>query len=206
MKLFVTAIGTDSGKTVFSAILAQAFGADYWKPIQAGLPSDMSIVQDLVTNPKSRFFPETYLLQTPASPHASAKIDGLRIEMDQFQIPDYNEHLVIEGAGGVLVPLNDQETVLDMIIALKCQPILVSNLYLGSINHTLLTVELFRSNHIEPLGIVFNGPSNSESENIILNKSGYEVLLRIHPEPAINPRIIQKYANELRSKWQPQAN
>ena len=203
MRIFVTAIGTDSGKTVFSAILTQALDADYWKPVQAGYPTDRETVQNLVTNPKSQFFPETYLLQTPASPHAAAKTDGIRIELDRFLIPEYGEHLIIEGAGGAMVPLNDLDMVVDMIPAFEAQTILVSNLYLGSINHTLLTVELLDRRGIKPLGIVFNGISNPASEDIIVNKSGYRVLLRIQPEPKITSQIIQKYAHELKSNWQP---
>jgi len=206
MRIFVTAIGTDCGKTVFSAILAQALEADYWKPVQAGYPTDREVVKNLVTNPKSRFFPETYLLQTPASPHASARIDGIQIDLNQFEIPDYQKYLVIEGAGGVMVPLNDQDMVIDLIPAFKAQTILVSNLYLGSINHTLLTVELFEKRGIRPLGIVFNGQSNPESEDIIVSKSGYNVILRIKPEPEITSQIIQKYAHELKSNWPPKTS
>ncbi len=201
MRIFVTAIGTDSGKTVFSAILTQALEADYWKPVQAGRPTDTDIVRSLVINDNSRFFAETYLLNAPLSPHASAIREGVLIDLNKFDIPHYRDHLVIEGAGGLMVPLNDDDMIVDLIPTLEAKTILVANLYLGSINHTLLSVELLEKKKIRPLGIVFNGQSNPESEDIIQHKSGYRVLLRIRPELEITPQVIQKYAYELKSNW-----
>jgi len=197
MKYFVTAIGTDSGKTVVSAILVEALGGDYWKPIQAGFPSDSEVVKKLVSNPGSKIHPEAYFLNTPASPHASAKLDGITISLSDIKAPETERPLIIEGAGGAMVPLNDQDLVVDLITYLGAVPILVADLYLGSINHTLLTAELLKCRKLEPLGIIFNGEPNPESEEIILKHTGYQVLLRIQEEPVINQQMIRDYANKL---------
>ena len=149
MKLFITGISTDVGKTIASAIIVEALQADYWKPIQAGdlNHSDTHKVQSLVSNSQSHFHSNSYALQTPASPHLAAAIDGLTIAMNQIQEPKTNNHLVVEGAGGILVPLNETQSVVDLI-----QPdykvIVVSRHYLGSISHTLLTIEALK-NHLD---------------------------------------------------------
>ena len=201
MNYFVTAIGTDSGKTVVSAIITQALEADYWKPVQAGMPRDTATVQTLVNNGTSNFHQEQYLLNTPASPHAAAKIDEVNIDLNRFKLPDTGNDLVIEGAGGVLVPLNDQDFVIDLATKFQAQIILVANLYLGSINHTLLTVEALKQRQLPVKGLIFNGPPNPESESIILKHSGYHCLLKIPQEPIIDTTVIKKYAKALGNRW-----
>ena len=198
MNYFVTAIGTDSGKTLISAILCEALKADYWKPVQAGLPRDSDIIAKLV--PSSIIHPETYLLNTPASPHAAAKIDHIKIEIEKFSLPKTNNNLIIEGAGGCLVPLNDNDFVIDLANRLNTQIILVANLYLGSINHTLLTVNLLKQRNLNVAGIIFNGKSNPESERIILKHSNYRFLWHIKEETEINQTIVKEYAEKLRQK------
>jgi dethiobiotin synthetase len=201
MRYFVTAIGTDSGKTLVSAILVQAFKADYWKPIQAGYPRDTDTVKELVSNPKSVFHNEAYLLNIAASPHAAAKLEGVDLRLD-FIMPPWTENdLIIEGAGGLLTPINNRNFILDMIYTLESEVILVSNNYLGSINHTLLTVELLRQKRFKVKGIIFNGPENKDSEELILSYSGYPCLLRVLPEKEINQKVINKYALELIKNW-----
>jgi dethiobiotin synthetase len=197
MKYFVTATGTGCGKTLVSAIMCEALQADYWKPVQAGLPCDSDTVRDLISNNQTVIHPETYLLQTPASPHASAKIDGIDISLDAFQLPEINRPLVIEGAGGCLVPLNDQNFVIDLAKKLKAEIVLVSNYYLGSINHTMLTAKLLREMNLTVKGIVFNGEKNPESKRIILHHTGYNVLLDLDQERIINQDIVKKYAQRL---------
>ncbi|VXD12768.1 dethiobiotin synthase [Marinoscillum sp. 108] len=201
MNYFVTAIGTDSGKTLVSAILTEMLHADYWKPIQSGAPRDTETVRALVTNEQSKFYKETFLLKTPASPHAAARIDGIEITIDQIVPPISNRDLIIEGAGGVMVPLNDEEVILDMVPKLNAEIVLVSNLYLGSINHTLLTAEVIKSRGYDVKGIIFNGPGNEESERIILLKTGYRQLLKVEQEPVINKEIVKKYAEKLSACW-----
>jgi dethiobiotin synthetase len=198
MNYFVTAIGTDSGKTVVSAILCKALGADYWKPIQAGFPRDSDTISKLV--PNTVIHPEAYLLNTPASPHASAKIDNIVIDKSKISFPTTNNNLIIEGAGGCLVPLNDNDFVIDLAKQFGCPIILVSNLYLGSINHTLLTVNLLNQLQLPIAGIIFNGQSNPESERIILKHSGYKFIWHIKEEKEMNKEMVNFYAEKIRQK------
>jgi dethiobiotin synthetase len=200
MKYFVAGIDTDSGKTLVSAILCQALEADYWKPIQAGLPRDTDTVQSLISNPLTRFHAERHLLKMPASPHASAKAEGVSISLTDFALPPA-ERLVVEGAGGCLVPINQQHFVLDIAIRLQLRVVLVADLYLGSINHTLLTSSLLAQRNIKVTGIIFNGPPNIESESIILQHTGYRKLLHLYPEKAITTETVKKYAAQLLATW-----
>lgn len=197
MNYFVTAIGTDSGKTLVSAILVEALGADYWKPVQSGLPRDTETVQGLVSTSVGRFYQEKYLLQTPASPHASARIDGVTIRLEDFHPPVSNRDLIIEGAGGAMVPLNDDEVIIDLVPRLSAEVILVSNLYLGSINHTLLSIALLKQRGYPVKGIIFNGEPNPESEQVILRKCDWPCLLRIKKHEIITPELVTQYAGEL---------
>jgi dethiobiotin synthetase len=199
--IFVTAIGTDSGKTVVSAILCEALGAGYWKPIQAGVPRDTDTVTSLVSNKNFKAHTERYLLQTPASPHAAAKIDGVQIKLNDFKSPG-DALTVIEGAGGCMVPINDDEFVIDIAKHLDCDIVLVSNLYLGSINHTLLTLELLKNRDLPLKGIIFNGIPNPESERIILRYSNSPCTLHVAQESVINRERVSYYAKEFLKNWQ----
>jgi dethiobiotin synthetase len=198
MNYFVTAIGTDSGKTLVSAILCKALNADYWKPVQAGFPRDADTIKSLI--PNCTIHPESYLLNTPASPHAAAKIDGIEISLEKMLLPKTNNSLIIEGAGGCLVPLNDKDFVIDIAQKFNSPIILVANLYLGSINHTLLTVELLRQRKLSVAGIIFNGKSNPESERIILKHSGHKTIWHVKEEPEINSETIANYAEKIKQK------
>ncbi|WP_258099041.1 dethiobiotin synthase [Marinoscillum pacificum] len=201
MNYFITAIHTDSGKTLVSAIVTEMLEANYWKPIQSGEPKDTDAVKRLVSNSKTQYFKEAYFLKTPASPHASAIIDGVQIDLSQIVLPDSTSDLVIEGAGGVLVPLNDKDMVIDIAGQIDCEVVLVSNLYLGSINHTLLTYELLKSRGLKVKGLIFNGQSNPESERIIELYTGLKVLLRIDQEEVIDQEVVKKYAAQLKENW-----
>ncbi len=198
MKYFVTAIHTDSGKTLVSAILCEALYADYWKPVQAGFPTDSETVASLISNGSTKIHPEAYLLKKPASPHAAAKAEGIEIKRENFILPSISRDLVIEGAGGCLVPLAKDFFVVDLIDKFKAEVILVSNLYLGSINHTLLTVEALKSRKINIKGIIFNGEPNAESENIILSTTKLPLLLHILPESIITKEVVLRYAQKLK--------
>jgi dethiobiotin synthetase len=199
MKLFITGISTDVGKTVASAIIVEALQADYWKPIQAGDlgHSDTHKVQSLITNTQSQFQTNSYALQTPASPHLAAAKDGITIDLKQIKEPQTTNHLVIEGAGGILVPLNDTESVVD-IIQPDYKVIVVSRHYLGSINHTLLTVEALQNRKIQVAGIIFSGEENTSSEQIILNRTGVICIGRIGEEPYFDTNVIVEYADLFR--------
>lgn len=195
MKLFVTGISTEVGKTVASAIIVEALQADYWKPIQAGDldNSDSHKVQDFISNDKTVIHPNSYALNTPMSPHAAADIDGITIDLDKILAPKTDNNLVIEGAGGLLVPLNDTDTILDLI-----QPdykvIVVSRHYLGSINHTLLTIEKLKQKNVE-IGIIFSGDEHPTTEEIILKKTGVKCLGRINEESDFDKEVVKKYAD-----------
>jgi dethiobiotin synthetase len=202
-KYFVTAISTDSGKTVVSAILTNALQADYWKPVQAGTElTDSNTIKALLRSNKSIIHEESYLLNLAASPHLSAKVQNTYIDMNAIQLPDTKGNdLIIEGAGGILVPLNETDCVADLIQQLDAEIILISNHYLGSINHTLLTAQELKRRNIYVKGIVFNGSLNEESERIILHKTGYRFLLRILPETVITKETIEKYEQTILNNW-----
>jgi dethiobiotin synthetase len=199
MKLFITGISTDVGKTIASAIIVEALEADYWKPIQAGdlENSDTHKVKEFVSNSTSKFHPNSYALNTPASPHFAAEIDGVTIDIKNIIEPTTQNHLVVEGAGGVLVPLNDVDCVIDLI-----QPdykvVVVSRHYLGSINHTLLTIEALKSRNIAIAGIIFSGTENKATESIILTKTSAKYIGRIEQEPYFDQNVIREYADLFR--------
>lgn len=195
-KIVVAGIGTGVGKTIISAILAEALKADYWKPVQAGDldNSDTQSVQQLISNSTSVFHPEAYRLNQPMSPHAAARLDGLTIDLDKLRIPETNNPLVIELAGGLMVPLNDKELNLDLIKRWHVPVALVSRNYLGSINHSLLSLEILKQNNIPLLGIIFNGEENSESEKLILDYSGARCLAKIPDLDPISKEEIRKKA------------
>jgi len=171
---FITGIGTGIGKTITSAVLTEKLKADYWKPIQSGDldQSDSLTIHSLLSNSQTVVHPEVYCLTQPLSPHLSAKLDGITINLDQFKLPETTNHLIVEGAGGLMVPLNDEALILDLIKHLGIEVIVVSQNYLGSINHTLLTINTLKQHHIPIKGIIFNGTANEESEKYILNYTG----------------------------------
>jgi dethiobiotin synthetase len=190
--LFVTGIGTGIGKTVVSAVLIEKLKADYWKPVQSGDldGSDTLKVQNLVSNTKTVFHPETYRLTQPFSPHKSAAIDGIRIEQEKFIIPETNNDLIIEGAGGLMVPLNDNFLMIDLVKQLKADVILVSQNYLGSINHTLLSAAILKQYDINIAGIIFNGNTDPDSESYILQYTGLKLIGRIPAFEQLNKQAI----------------
>jgi dethiobiotin synthetase len=202
MIFFITGIGTGVGKTFVSSILVEALEADYWKPIQAGNLNytDTDTVMDLISNKHSIFYPETFRLSRPMSPHAAAGIDGVEIKLSDFIIPKTNNHLIIEGAGGLMVPLNNNgDLVIDLIKHLKIPVILVSKNYLGSINHTLLSVEALKSRNIPIAGIIFNGDDELKSESFILKYTGLKCLLKVKSENTISKEVVLKYKEGLRN-------
>ena len=199
MKLFITGISTDVGKTIASTIITEALEADYWKPIQAGDldNSDSHFIKSKITNQKSIIFPNAYQFNTPASPHLAAELDGITIDLKNIIEPKTTNHLVIEGAGGVFVPLNNTDLVIDLIQP-NYKVIVVSRHYLGSINHTLLTIEALKNRKINIAGIIFNGDENTATETIILNKTGLKCIGRIENEPYFDQNVISEYADLFR--------
>ena len=196
-RYFITGIGTDIGKTIISAILVEKLQAEYWKPIQAGnlKDSDSHFIQKF-TNCK-KIHPEQFILTEPMSPHAAAKIDNLNINLYEFKIPATNSPLIIEGAGGLMVPINDNDLVLDLIKHFNIPVIIVSKNYLGSINHTLLTIEVLMKNNIQIKGVIFNGDSKPETERIIELHTGIPILGKIPTIEKITKESIIQYSQEI---------
>ena len=201
MKLFITGIGTDVGKTIASAIITEALQADYWKPIQAGdlENSDSHKVKCFLSNEKTVIHPNSYALNTPASPHLAAELDGIVIDLKKIIEPKTENHLVVEGAGGVFVPLNSNDCIIDLIQS-DYKVIIVSRHYLGSINHTLLTIEAVQNRKIAVVGIVFSGDENKATESIILSKTGVKCIGRIEQEPYFDKNVIKEYADLFREQ------
>lgn len=199
MNFFVTGISTEVGKTIASAIVVEALEADYWKPVQAGdlESSDSHKIRNLITNSKTKIHKNSYALNTPMSPHAAAEIDGVTIELDKIIPPKTENHLVIEGAGGLLVPLNDNDTIFD-IIQPDDKVIVVSRHYLGSINHSLLTIEKLQERNLQ-IGIIFSGNEHPTTESIILKKTGVTFLGRINEEASFDRQVVKKYAKKFRA-------
>lgn len=170
--LFVTGIGTGVGKTYVSAHLVETLQADYWKPIQSGDldATDTMKVRSMVKNPTSVFHSEAYQLTQPFSPHKSAELDGIVIDPKKIVLPKTHNQLIIEGAGGLMVPLNNTFFMIDLITQLQAEVVLVVMHYLGSINHTLLSVEILKQKGLAINRIVFNGIKEAYSEDVIKNR------------------------------------
>tara|TARA_B100000809_G_scaffold28518_2_gene24777 strand:+ start:4542 stop:5156 length:615 start_codon:yes stop_codon:yes gene_type:complete len=202
-KIFVTGIGTDVGKTVVSAILTEALEADYWKPVQAGdlENSDSIKVQNLISNKKTVIHSEGIKLNSSMSPHAAAEIDNVEIKLSNFKLPETNNNLIVEGAGGLMVPLNNKDLIIDLIKELDIEVVLVSQNYLGSINHTILSLDTLKNRGIKVLGIIFNGAQNVETEKYVLNYSGLNCLGRIQQHKELNKEIILEYKSQFSNIW-----
>ena len=199
-KYFITGISTEVGKTIASAIVTEALEADYWKPIQAGEleNSDAHKIELLISNSKTTIHPNSYALKTPMSPHAAAEIDNVAIELTNITEPETSNNLVIEGAGGLLVPLNNSDTILD-IIKPDYKVIVVSRHYLGSINHTLLTVQLLKEKGFD-VSILFSGDEHPTTEAIIKKMTNAPIIGRIDEEPYFATNVIREYADLCKDK------
>lgn len=193
--ILIAGIGTDVGKTIVSAILVRLFDAFYFKPVSSGYPKDSTSIFDFAQPDKSKILSECYHFKTPASPHQAAAIENQDIDPTTILLPRLNSPLIIESAGGVLVPINRSQTTLDIFKKWDCEWIVVSKNYLGSINHTLLTLEILRRAQVNTLGIIFNGNENSFSESFILENSNLPMLGRVHQEEIINRDTIERYVN-----------
>jgi dethiobiotin synthetase len=193
----VTGINTDVGKTVISAILVEALTADYWKPIQCGNLgcTDTQTVKKLVSQKLSLYHQEAYRLKECLSPHHAARLEGLEINAKRIECPLSNNPLVIEGAGGLMVPLNDNTLMIDLLALWNPKVILVSKHYLGSINHTLLSVEALKNRKMQIGGIIFNGQPNPDTEKVIAEMTNLPVIGRLELEKNIDPETIKRYAS-----------
>jgi dethiobiotin synthetase len=205
--IFVTGIGTEVGKTVISALLAAALKADYWKPVQSGdlHDTDSMKVARFAGNFLGKVHLERHRLNAPLSPHASAALDGVQIGISDFVIPaTKNEYLLIEGAGGLHVPLNDKHTLIELIQHLQVPVVLVSRHYLGSINHTLLSIEALRNRQIPIAGVIFNGPETPATEKAILEIGHVHAWLRVDEIADLSPanfgELVEKHGPIIREK------
>ncbi len=202
-RLVVAGISTEVGKTIIAALLVETLKADYWKPIQSGskTDSDTRTVKALVSNSKSVFHPEAYLLSEPLSPHAAAEIDKVKIELDQINVPQTTNNLIIELAGGLMVPLDHKTMNLDLLKQWNYPVVLVANFYLGSINHTLLSIELLKQYHIPIHSLIFNGPVTTSSKDVILAYSGIKDYVEIPTFESLDRQSIQNYAQQLTTRF-----
>ncbi len=200
MKYFVSGIGTEVGKTVASAVLVQALEADYWKPVQCGSPKDIDTVTSLVSHSGS-IFHQGVFLQEPASPHQAASNQGVHLELKHLKLPPIRESLIIEGAGGLMVPLNDDELMIDMAKKFSDGVILVVKIYLGCINHSLLSIKILEYHQVPLFGLIFNGPQNEHTKQIIMKHSQAPELIHLTEEQDLNPSIINRWARQLKQNW-----
>ena len=198
---FITGISTEVGKTMSSAIVVESLQADYWKPIQSGDldNSDTMKVKSLISNSISTFFPSSYEFDYPASPHLSAQMEGRHIELAHIKRPHSSNTLVIEGAGGLFVPLNERNTILDLMLHTD-KIVLISRHYLGSINHTMLSVEALQRRGLNIFGIIFSGEENTATESWIASYTQIPIIGRIEEEPFFDKNTIKKYADLFKKK------
>jgi len=199
--IFITGTGTNVGKTLISAIVTEALHADYWKPVQAGFAdgTDSLLVHQLLSNKKSKIHPELYRLKMPASPHIAAPAEKKEIKIKEIiaHIPKTKNQLIIEGAGGLMVPLNENELILDLIKKLKARVIIVSKNELGSINHSLLTAAFLKKEKIKVAGWIFTEEYKSY-EKEIGEWSGFPIIARIKHLQVISKKTIKEEAFKIR--------
>ncbi len=198
---FIAGIDTDVGKTVVSAILVTALKADYWKPVQTGtsMGSDSQVIRDLCGS-TVKIHPEAVALPEPHSPYASAVLAGKAISLRSIELPKTSNSIVVEGSGGLLVPLNEQDFMIDLLAKLGLPAILVIRNYLGSINHSLLSIEALRNRGLPIHGLVFSGPVNTDSENVIINKGEVPCLARFPEFDQIDQACISEAAQAFSGK------
>ncbi len=194
-RFFVTGTDTNVGKTVTSAMLTLGLGAAYWKPVQSGLEpiTDTDYLRQVTELDGSHFLPERFRLTEPLSPHASAAIDRVQISLSDFQLPATDKpHLVVEGAGGLLVPLNERDFVIDLIKRLDLPVCLVARSSLGTINHTLLSIAQLRRAEIPILGVILNGEQNPGNRAAIAHYGQVSILGELTPLPTVNPASLKQ--------------
>jgi dethiobiotin synthetase len=197
----ILGIHTGIGKTVASAVIAEATGADYWKPVQAGIEErDTTLVKSLLTNGVNRVHDEAIVLSQPMSPHAAAAIDGVEIDFTKFTWPATDKLLLVETAGGILSPMSSTTTMADFVQHYELPAILVVQNYLGSINHTLLSIEVLKGRGINLLGIIINGAANESSETFIEAYGGIPIIARIHQFDIIDKASVAEYSFEISAK------
>lgn len=184
--IIITGTDTGIGKTVFSAGLTGLLDGVYWKPVQSGLEeeTDSQTVARLCGLPPDRILPEAWRLAAPLSPHRAAELEGVEVDAGKFLLPETNRPLIIEGAGGLMVPVNRQTLYIDIFARWRVPVVLCSRTGLGTINHTLLSIEALRSRSIALLGVVFVGEEMSDTQRTIAENGKVRVLGRL---PYLDP-------------------
>jgi dethiobiotin synthetase len=199
----IVGIHTDIGKTIAAAVMAEALGYDYWKPVQAGKEQrDTVLVRQLLTDGANRVHDEAIVLSQPLSPHAAAAIDKVDIDYKTFKWPETDKTLLVETAGGILSPLSADSTMADFIAHYQMPAILVSLNYLGSINHTLMSVEVLKARGIKLMGIVMNGVENASSETFIKRYAQVPVFTRIPYINSMDNDTVRRHAVQLKPSLQ----
>jgi dethiobiotin synthetase len=200
--MFITGTDTNVGKTVVSAIFMAGLDADYWKPIQSGTTdgTDSEWIQQVTGFTADRFIPERYRLSAPLSPHAAADIDKVHIDLDEIFLPDthrsvidqeFSPPMIVEGAGGIMVPLNDKDFMVDLIKKLRLPTIVVARSSLGTINHTVLTVNKLREEGVHVLGVIMNGLRNEVNRKAIEHYAQVKVLAEIEQISALSKTALE---------------
>jgi dethiobiotin synthetase len=200
--IFVTGIDTNVGKTIVSAVLVESLQADYWKPIQSGNTegTDTETIKKLISNRKTTIHPEAYSLKAATVPYHAGEREGIEIEeVKVVSLPDTDNRLIVEGAGGLMVHLRKNMMVIDLIAKLNIPVILVAKNYLGSINHTLLSIAAMRQRGIEILGIIYNGERSEHMRKLIFDTSAIPEIGTIDYTNEINKAFISRQANSLLS-------
>ncbi len=214
MNLFITGIGTNVGKTVVAAILTEALQADYWKPIQSGVEEgkDSDTVKLLISNAKIVFHPEAYLLKQPLSPHFAAKLDGVAIEMNKItshfvtlsgveeESRSEANHLIIEGAGGILVPINSTQYVIDIAKQMDCEIVLVISSYLGCINHSLLSIDYLLRNQFKIKALVFNGEFEPEVKQSIVDYVKNTLIIDVPQLDELSKSAVLQISSQIKAQ------
>jgi dethiobiotin synthetase len=195
-RFFITGIGTNVGKTFCSAILTEALQADYWKPVQTGVieSADVNEVSRLITNQRTQFQREAYSFTAPVSPHLAAAIENEEIELSKIELPNTANNLIIEGAGGILVPLNKTHYVIDIAKKFDAEVILVVRNYLGCINHSLLSIDYLIKNNFKLKGLILNGNFDAMVEESIVNYANTPVLAKFYEMSKVNEQVVSDLA------------
>lgn len=202
-RYFITGIGTSVGKTFVATVLTEALQADYWKPVQTGniSDSDTLTLKELVSNQKTTFFKEAYSFTEPASPHLAAAKEGVTIDFTAIRLPECkNEFMVIEGAGGLLVPLNGTNFVIDLAKKFDAEVVLVCRNYLGCINHSLLSIDYLLKNNFKVKGLILNGNFEDQVRSAIVSYAQIPVLTELPEVAEINSKKIRALAEKINRK------
>lgn len=198
-QFFVTGTDTGVGKTLTSAILMTWFNAYYWKPVQSGIAFDLSEqdkIKQLTVLPENRFLASQYSLKAELSPDQAARLENIKIDFEKLSLPSVKHHLIVEGAGGVFVPLNDRYCILDLMQKLKLAVIVVARGTIGTINHTLLTIDAIRSRNLHVQGVVFSGELNPENQAAIEKFGKVKTLFHVPQLDNLDKYSLKKWIDQ----------